>query len=245
MVISYIYILLGILCIIYTVVLAFGAHGSMFFLIWGVIGTIGILVGILRLKGLILPKTPLIIVRTCIIILLLLLVIVESLILSYFGKTPEKPTEYMIIAGAQVIGRNPSPVLRYRLDTALEYLRQNPETKCIVTGGQGSNEACTEAEVMAEYLKKAGISEDSILLEDKSTNTTENMKNATELYDLADRSVTIVSSNFHMFRCMKIAAKQGMKHISGLAAPTTPLYLPNNAFREFFGVVKDFICGNM
>ncbi len=245
MILSYIYIILGILFLIYTVVLAFGAHGSMFFIIWGMFGIIGIAVGILRLKGCILPRIPLIIVRSFIIALLVLFVFVEALIFTHFHKDTGEKSDYLIVAGAQVIGNQPSPVLRYRLDTALEYLRKYPETICIVTGGKGSNETKPEAVVMADYLASAGIDRNRILLEDKSTNTVENMKNATELYDLNDRSVAIVSSNFHVYRCLKIAQKQGMKHVNGIAAHTTTLYLPNNLLREFFGVCKDFLWGNM
>ena len=46
---------------------------------------------------------------------------------------------------------------QYRLDTAIGYLKENPETICIVSGGQGYNEPMTEAEGMARYLEQNGI----------------------------------------------------------------------------------------
>jgi len=48
-------------------------------------------------------------------------------------------------------------VLRYRLDEAYRYLKDDPETICIVSGGQGYNEPCQEAEVMKKYLEDKGI----------------------------------------------------------------------------------------
>lgn len=54
--------------------------------------------------------------------------------------------DYIIVLGAQVRKDGPSPVLKYRLDKAVEYLNENPDTVCIVSGGQGSNEPWSEAE---------------------------------------------------------------------------------------------------
>ena len=42
-----------------------------------------------------------------------------------------------------------------------------------------------------------------------------------------------------------IAEKAGIRNVYGIAAPSKILYLPNNMFREFFGVVKDILRGNM
>ena len=241
MVISYIYIFLGILCIVYTIALALGAHGSMFFLIWSMFGALLIAIGVLRLCGFVLPRKPLLLIRTAVIILAALFVIVEGLILSYFGRTTDKPVDYMIIAGAQVYADSPSPVLKFRLDAALEYLRKYPDTICIVTGGKGSNEIRPEAEVMADYLVSHGIGRDRIILENRSTNTTENMRFAAALFDPSNKTTAIVTNNFHLFRSMYLARKQGIVNITGIAADSTLLFLPNNLLREFCGVCKDFL----
>ena len=88
--------------------------------------------------------------------------------------------DYLIVLGAQVYKNGPSPVLKFRLDKAYEYLSANPETRCIVTGGQGSNEPFTEASCMADYLVKRGIDSGRIILEDKSTTTAQNLTNSNE-----------------------------------------------------------------
>ena len=66
-----------------------------------------------------------------------------------------------------------------------------------------------------------------------------------QFLDAANDSVGIVSNNFHVFRAVGIAKKQGIVHAEGVAADTHWFYLPNNMFREFFGVVKDTLKGNM
>ena len=240
-----IFTLLGVASILYGVAMALGAHGSMFFVIWFVIGGILILDGILRFRKVVFPAIPLLIVRIIVITLFVLFVFVEICIISKFGSDTDSDVDYLIVAGAQVYEHGPSPVLKYRLDAALEYLSEHTSTICIVTGGKGSNEVRPEAEVMAEYLIARGISEDRIMIENRSRTTTENMKNAAELFDTANSSTAIITNNFHLFRSVRIARKQGIRNVVGIAADSTPLYLLNNLLREFCGVCKDFLFGNM
>lgn len=102
--------------------------------------------------------------------------IVEGCIISQMHEKGEAGLDYIIVLGAQVRESGPSAVLKYRLDEAVEYLEDNQETICIVSGGQGANEPYSEAEGMAQYLKEQGIDASRILLEDKSLNTEQNME---------------------------------------------------------------------
>ena len=139
----------------------------------------------------------------------------------------------------------PSYVLQKRLDKAIEYLNANPETKVIVSGGQGYNEPISEAEGMQGYLETAGIDPERILMEDASTNTTQNLIFSGELLDKSEDSVVVITNNFHMFRALAIARKQGYAHVEGLSAGTYPITVPNNLLREAFGVVKDFMANHL
>ena len=65
---------------------------------------------------------------------------------------PVKNLDYIIVLGAQVKESGSSVILRYRLDRAVSYLKENDNTLVIVSGGQGANEKATEASVMKEYL---------------------------------------------------------------------------------------------
>ena len=62
---------------------------------------------------------------------------------------------------------------------------------------------------------------------------------------LAGKRVGIVTNNFHVFRSVAIARKQGLADVCGIAAPSTAFYLPNNLFREVFGITKDALWGNL
>lgn len=139
----------------------------------------------------------------------------------------------------------PSAVLKFRLDAAYEYLTANEETICVVSGGQGSNEPCTEAEGMYQYLVEKGISPDRILLEKESTDTSENIAYSARLMGGTDVSVGIVTNNFHVFRGVMLARHAGFEDACGIAARSNIYFQPNNLVREFFGVMKDLVCGNL
>ena len=82
----------------------------------------------------------------------------------------------VMIFGCYVRGEEPGRTLTTRLDAALSLLKRYQNADCIVSGGQGSNEAISEAEAMRRYLVSRRIAEERITLEDRSTNTSENLE---------------------------------------------------------------------
>ena len=93
-----------------------------------------------------------------------------------FDALPEDEQLTVMIFGCYVRGEEPGRTLTTRLDAALSLLKRYPNADCIVSGGQGSNEAISEAEAMRRYLVSCGIAEERITLEDRSTNTSENLE---------------------------------------------------------------------
>ena len=174
--------------------------------------------------------------------------IIEGLIISQMHVAGPDNLDYLIVLGPQVYKNGPSPVLKFRLDKAYEYLSANPETRCIVTGGQGSNEPFTEASCMADYLVKRGIDSGRIILEDKSTTTAQNLTNSMKLISAdtinhamdsnTTNTVGILTNDFHMFRAMQIARAQKIPNAYGISCGSTKVYLPNNMFREYFAEIK-------
>jgi uncharacterized SAM-binding protein YcdF (DUF218 family) len=168
--------------------------------------------------------------------------ICQGCILTQFFSKGESGAEYIIVLGAQMRDRGPSVVYKARLDSAIEYLNNNPDTKVIVTGGQGANESISEGEGGQEYLLLQGINKDRILVEKDSFDTDENISNALKLIDTDnDMKICIVTNNFHVFRGVMIAKRYTNAKISGIAAFTQYQYLPNNMVRETFGILKDIL----
>ncbi len=241
-----IWMIVGILCALYCLALAItGGTGTWFFLIWGILGVAFTLWGIFR--GRIwhaMPHWLHITAGTLFLLMLAVFLFTEGCIISGFSKNTDKELDYIVVLGAQLKTTGPSRVLQYRLDTAYEYLTAHPDTKVIVSGGQGSNEPASEAQGMYDYLVKRGIEPGRIVLEDKSVNTEQNIRFSKEFLQADADKVGIVSNNFHVFRAVKLAKAAGYRNVVGIAAPATTFYLPNNMLREFFGVVKDFLMGH-
>lgn len=146
--------------------------------------------------------------------------------------TGEDNLDYVIVLGAQVHADKPSVVLKYRLDEAILYLNENPETVCIVSGGQGKNEPYSEAYGMAQYLMQNGIDKDRILLEDQSKTTEENLRFSRKFY----RKMRKWGSSRMIFICSALcrSPKTGLSDVCGIAADSTKFYLPNNIFAGIF-----------
>lgn len=102
-------------------------------------------------------------------------VILQLLIFGGMIRTAPEHLDYLIILGARVREDDISASLKHRLDKAIRFAQEHPETKLVLSGGQGEGEPTTEAQAMAEYLYYNGIAPEQMLLEMYSTNTTENM----------------------------------------------------------------------
>ena len=265
---------LGIISILYGIAVIRVASGTMFFMIWFVIGACLILLGTLiraRLFNL-LPGA----VKTVLLVLIaagaLTLCITCALIGSHFHDKGNKNIDYLIVLGAQVKSVGPSTVLRYRLETAAAYLKENPDTVCVVSGGKSPSEPEAEGEVMAGWLAAHRIDAGRILIENKSTSTVENIRFSLDLIEKAQKetgrpagcgvTIGVVTNNFHVFRgrailkkaCRDLTGSESgsasdnslpVEGVCGIAAHSTPFYLPNNMLRESMGIVKDFLKGNL
>lgn len=234
-----IFTVLAVLCVVYSgMVLATGS-GTSFFLVWIGLALLFFLFGYSIWKSF-WKKVPRLVKGICIAVVAVgftAFFIVEGCIISQMNEKGEVGLDYIIVLGAQVRESGPSAALKYRLDEAVEYLEDNPKTICIVSGGQGANEPYSEAEGMAQYLKEQGIDASRILLEDKSLNTEQNMEYSKALIK-DGASVGIITNDFHLFRAKQIARKYGLDNVCGIAAKSTPVYLPNNMLREFLAEIK-------
>lgn len=239
MILFWVCLLLAVVCVIYAGLVCATGSGTGFFLVWVGLGIVWFLLGLFFRMEIWkhVPRPVKIIGGTIVAIGLLVFFIVEGCVVSQMHANGQAGLDYIIVLGAQVRTDGPSPVLWYRLDKAVEYLNENPDTVCIVSGGQGSNEPWPEAEGMAQYLQQKGIDATRILLEDQSQTTEQNIINSKKLMK-DGASVGVVTNNFHVFRAMQIARKYGLSDSCGIAAGSTPKYLPNNMLREFFAEMK-------
>ncbi len=249
---GFVWLLLGVLFAVYSVIVYMGGSGTLFFAVWIMGAAVCLFMMTAKFAGL-WEKVPNALRKASFVtfgLLFAFFLLVEGFILSGFSEKGESGLDYIIVPGARVYTSGPSVVLKYRLDRALEYLSENPGALCIVSGGQGGNEPFAEAVGMKDYLVKHGLPEDKILVEDKSLNTVQNMRYSAAILkdrgvDTGKAKIGIVTNNFHVFRCKGLARKAGFENACAFSAGSKPLYLPNNMLREFIGVLKDKLLGNM
>ncbi len=239
----------GILFLLYFLgVRISGGYGTNFYFIWLVMGLGLVAWAVCMKKGILIHHIPIWIRRAFLVFVCLgclLFVLVEVMILSGFMAKGEAGLDYIIVLGAQMKAQGPSRVLQMRLDTAYDYLVENPGTMVIVSGAQGSDEHVSEAQGMYDYLVGKGIAPERIVKEDQSRNTSQNINYSSAFLDKEKDSVGIVTNNFHIFRATHIAKKSGYQQVCGIAAPSEFLLQGNNMLREFAGVMKDFLVGNI
>lgn len=242
------WLIAAILCIVYYIVTLIAAGFSVFSLIWVVLAAVllggGWLCRGVRCGKFIIAAPVRWLFTAVLCIGILLFGIIEGMIIKTAMTKPEDNADYIIILGAQVKGDHPSQILYLRVKKAITYLQCNPDTKVIVSGGQGDGEWMTEAECMRRILDEHGIEPDRIIIEDQSTNTLENLKYSMDIVG-KDHSFVISTCNFHQFRAQQIAQKLGAEHVSGLASRSNIPLLPNYFLREFFAVIKYYISGQI
>lgn len=150
--------------------------------------------------------------------------------------------DYVIIHGAGIKKDGTvTKLLADRCDKAIEIYRKDPTSPYLVpSGGQGSDEVCSEAEAMRKYLVSQGIPEDKILLENKSKTTMENVTFSKNLIEKRPgrKYTALVTSNYHIYRAMRYAKRAQLKAV-GIGSRVAPYYYPSALIREFVAVHKE------
>ena len=183
------------------------------------------------------PRWLRVIYYTALICFLALFVFVEAQILSAMRLVPEPGLDYVITLGAAVRDGQPTSPLLLRIERTAQYLTENPDTLVIASGGQGPTESMSEAECIRRLLtEEYGIDESRILLEDKSTDTQQNIEYSFRMIP-EGASVGVITSNFHVYRAMRTAELAGHPVRGIPARALLPLGL-HYTVREFFAVVQ-------
>lgn len=176
---------------------------------------------------------------------IVLVIALECCVISGMNAVPPAGMDYLIVLGAKVeADGQPSKALKRRIDAAAEYLMENPETLVIASGGMGTDEVIPEAHCIRNELIKLGIDENRILVEDKSTTTSENMAFSMTLME-EGAAVGVVTNNYHVYRAVLLAKHAGMENVHGLAADYTGYTLLHYMMRDGACLIEDWRRGNL
>ncbi len=159
---------------------------------------------------------------------------------------PERDKDYLIVLGCGLRkDGSPTPLLRGRLDLALDFDRKQreengKEARFLVSGGQGPDEIRPEADAMRDYLLEKGIAPERIDMEDRSADTAENMRFSSDIIRKVnpEAKIAFFTTNYHVFRAGLKARRVKMRAV-GMGARTRWYFWPNAAVREFVGLLTE------
>lgn len=141
-----------------------------------------------------------------------------------FIEPKPKKVDAIVVMGAAIN----SPELYSRSLKALELYEQSLAPVVVLTGGRISDKDISEAVYAKKVMEKNSKEPINTVLEDSSTNTYENMKNAKKLLPEA-KSIIVVTDSYHSARSVLMALSVGFKEVlwassENIATPKTNIY---------------------
>jgi uncharacterized SAM-binding protein YcdF (DUF218 family) len=157
-----------------------------------------------------------------------------------YGRRDEaRPADAIVVLGAAQYAGRPSPVLRARLDHAVELYHADLAPYLILTGGVGVGDTVSEAEVGKRYAMRAGVPSQRILTERSGVSSDESMRIVRRLMDAKKlHTAVLVSDPFHMLRLHILAGRLGIRSYSS-PTRTSPIRL--DSVEEWKFVLRESI----
>ena len=117
----------------------------------------------------------------------------------------------LVLGAAEYRGR-PSPVLKARLDHALELYNRKLAPRIMTSGGAGGEHVFTEGTVGRAYLTSHGVPPEAVIVENEGESTVQSTTIAIEImHRMGLREVIVVSDGYHIYRVKKMLEARGLK----------------------------------
>ena len=144
---------------------------------------------------------------------LLLYLAWQTLSINRFGfRDDGRSADCAIVLGGAAWHDKPSPVLRERLNHAIDLFQEGRVGALVLTGGKGTGAAYSEGEVARDYCLKRGIPAHALFVEGRSRTTLENLQEAKKILQAQKfRDALIVSDPWHLKRGVLIARRQDIE----------------------------------
>lgn len=139
------------------------------------------------------------------------------------------------VLGAGLWDGEPSPMLKERLDFALEAYNSGCSTKFLMSGDHG-REDYDEVNAMKDYVVENGADKDSVFLDHAGFSTYETMYRARDVFKV--EKTLIITQKYHLYRAVYNARKLGIDAYGYYREEK--IYSVKNDIREAAARVKDF-----
>lgn len=121
------------------------------------------------------------------------------------------PADAIVVFGAAEYSGRPSPVLRARLDHALDLFHRGLAPVVITTGGAASDPTFSEGGVGRDYLMRHGVPERSLIAETQGRDTAQSaVRIGVIMRANGLHSCVAVSDAYHVFRIRKLLEHEGI-----------------------------------
>lgn len=137
---------------------------------------------------------------------------VDGQIRAYAHRDEARRADAIAVFGAAEYDGRPSPVLRARLDHALELYQRGLAPMVITLGGGDPTDRHSEGGVGHDYLLAHGVPEEAIIAETQSDDTEQSAERlAVIARKNGFRTIDVVSDGTHLFRIHAICAHDGLE----------------------------------
>ncbi|HET9697602.1 MAG TPA: YdcF family protein [Terriglobales bacterium] len=163
--------------------------------------------------------------------------IAARIVVNSRGDSFRKADAIVVFGAAEYAGR-PSPVLKARLDHALDLFQQGLAPVVITTGGAGLDPVFSEGGVGRDYLMKQGVPDVNLIAETQGDDTAESARRVGAIMHKNHmRTALVVSDAYHIFRIKRMMRNEG---VEAFGAPR-PDSLPKTGWRRFTGVAREVV----
>lgn len=152
------------------------------------------------------------------------------LVLMVSQQDQRRPVDAIVVLGAAQYNGRPSPVLRARLDHALQLYREGLAPRIVVTGGVGRGDTTSEATVARNYLLNRKVPPRAVVAQPHGRSTQASMTAVADWLEGAHlKRVLLVSDPFHMFR-LRMEARR--TNLEAYTSPTESSPISDNPVLE-------------
>lgn len=142
---------------------------------------------------------------------LLFLIVTMARIVETASRQELHSADAIVVFGAAEYSGHPSPVLRARLDHALDLFHRGLAPVVITTGGAAADPKFSEGGVGRDYLMHHGVPERSLIAETQGRDTSESAERVAVIMRANNlHSCIAVSDAYHVFRIRKLLEHQGV-----------------------------------
>ena len=147
------------------------------------------------------------------------------------------PADAIVVFGAAEYSGHPSPVLRARLDHALDLFQRGVAPVVITTGGAGDDPSFSEGGVGRDYLMHHGVPERRLIAEMQGRDTAESAVRVGVIMRANGlHSCIAVSDAYHVFRIRKLLEHEGIGPVYVAPRPDS---LPHGAAQRAVAVLRE------